>query len=511
MQTTKLRGIVAAITTAGLFGFAPSAMADATDDIVNALMAKGVLTEEEGQLLLKGRQGEKEAAEAKKASEVKASFKDGLVFESGDKSFSAQINGRVHADYRWFDYEEDDVRGTTGIPAKAAVDNSGGSDTFDVRRARIGVKAKFKEYYEAEVVGDFSSTARLDVGYLNIAWWKPVQFRFGQFKMPMNLEEQTSSNNIDFIERSYVNALAPAKEVGAMVHGTPFKGITYALAASNGEGQNGTDTDMRVDDKDVVGRVTANFAEMMDNKDMVLHVGASFSDGDIKSNQTVGVNGRTEGRGATFFRAPTVGESTNGATGVDRSIDRSRAGVEAAVSYGPFKAQTEWMRASYDFNTSATRSYDMDIKNWYAEVLWLVTGENYADFYKNGAWGGIKPKNDFDPSFKSGGRGAWEIGLRYSRFDASDFADEATRLAADTGIPNNTSCTTAGDGMCGFAKADAWTLGVKFLPTANTRLMLNYVKTDFDDEIGGATGGLVLNGKDEDSEDALIMRAQWMF
>ncbi len=63
----------------------------------------------------------------------------------------------------------------------------------------------------------------------------------------------------------------------------------------------------------------------------------------------------------------------------------------------------------------------------------------------------------------------------------------------------------------GFAKAEAWTAGIKFLPTSNTRLMLNYIDTDFSDVIGGATGGIVVNNKREDSEKALIMRAQWMF
>ena len=63
----------------------------------------------------------------------------------------------------------------------------------------------------------------------------------------------------------------------------------------------------------------------------------------------------------------------------------------------------------------------------------------------------------------------------------------------------------------GFAKANAWTAGVKFLPTANTRLMLNYVDTSFKDVIGGATGGVIVNNKRVDDEKALIMRAQWMF
>ena len=156
-------------------------------------------------------------------------------------------------------------------------------------------------------IRDSDSSTTIDVGYLNVAWWKPVQFRMGIFKMPMNLEELTSSNNIDFMERSFVNGLAPGKEIGAMIHGSPFKGTTYALAFSNGNGKT-RETDLREDGKDIIGRVTANFAEIMDNKEMVLHAGASFSQGDqyLGSGATaVGFgSARTEGRGATFMTGP---------------------------------------------------------------------------------------------------------------------------------------------------------------------------------------------------------------
>ena len=487
--------VVTALTSTALLGFGSTVLADSTDDIVNALMAKGVLTEEEGALLLKGRSGEKEAADKKKETAVSAKFKDGLSFESGDGKFKAQINGRVHADYRYFDYNDGD-RNTA--PLAATVTNSIGNvtnvtDTFDIRRARLGFKASWKDYYEAEVVANLGGTTgtNLDVGYLNIAWWKPVQFRFGQFKMPMNLEELTSSNNIDFMERSYVNQLAPAKEIGAMIHGIPFIGTTYALAFSNGQGQNATEGDIREDGKDVIGRVTANFAEILDKKDMVMHAGLSYSQGDLPQG-AVGVAGRTEARGATFFRAPTLNNAPF------QDIDRSRLGVEGAVAFNQFKVQSEWMQANNDFKTN-TRSYDLDTENWYVQALWTITGEAYADAYKGGIFGGLKPKNDFDPATFSGG--LWEVGVRYSEFDASDYDTLGVAIGA-----NNAATKAAG-----FAKAEAWTVGLKFLPTANTRLMLNYIDTDFSDVIGGARGGVIVNNKRVDDEKALIMRAQWMF
>ena len=59
--------LAVAVSGAILFLSSQVALADSTTDIVDALVSKGVLTEEEGALLQKGRTGEKEAAEKKMA------------------------------------------------------------------------------------------------------------------------------------------------------------------------------------------------------------------------------------------------------------------------------------------------------------------------------------------------------------------------------------------------------------------------------------------------------------
>lgn len=507
-MNVKLNKIVmAALAGTFLLGFTGAALADSTDDIVNALISKGVLTEEEGQLLLNARELEKTT----KAKTPAAKQKDGLTFESPDGNFSFTPTGRVHADYRIFDYNDNSNNAApAGTGNSIANTTSAGADTFDIRRARIGFKTKYKEFYEAELNADIStgantsvSTTAWDVAYFNVAWWKQAQFRFGLFKMPMNLEELTSSNNIDFMERSYINALSPTKEIGAMIHGTPFTGTTYALAFSNGNGKN-VDTDIREDGKDVIGRVTANFAEMGDtpNKEAIYHVGVSYSQGD-QPQGTVGVNGRAESRGATFFRAPVL------ANAPFKSIDRTRVGIEGAVAIRNFKVQGEWLQQNNDFETN-TRNYDLDTNAWYAEALWAITGEKYADGYKNGAMGSIKPLKDFDPATFSGG--AWEIGLRFNKFDASDYdtlgvAVQTGGAVTDASFGVNNAATKA----AGFSEAKSYTAGIKFLPNSNMRFMLNYVKTDFDNVIGGATGGIVVNNKRVDDEQAIIMRTQWMF
>lgn len=484
-MNARLRGLVVAALSTGFLGFGMGAYADSTDDIINALIGKGVLTEEEGALLMKGRTGEKEAAEKKKATAISAKFKDGITFESGDGENKMSINGRIQLDYRNFDWDEGNSTGA----------NAADADTYDIRRAYLGAKGTFLKYYDWEVTADFagqSNTSHLDVAYLNAKWWKEAQFQFGQFKMPFSLEERTSSRFIDFQERSFVNnaSLVPGKERGMMIHGTPFTGVNYALAFSNGAGKNTNETDIREDGKDFILHADTNLAEIMGNKDMVIHLGASYTNGDLPA-AAVGSQ-RTEGRGATFFSAAAFnGGLPNNGIGTKNTMERTRTGLEGAFAYGPVKFQAEYAKANFEGETNANVSFDRDIKAAYAEVLWLITGESYADSYKGGKFDRIKPKNNFSPDKGVSGLGAWEIGLRYSDFDASDF--KTTNIAG------------TGQLSAGFTnEADAWTLGLKWIATPNTRFMLNYIDTDFDAPV-------TVNGVTEDGEKAVTFRAQFDF
>ena len=95
MKSIKMRGVVAAVTGALMFGFGLNAMADSTTDIVNTLIAKGVLTEEEGALITKGHDAEvkKNDAAIKKAGKLSVS----------DAIDNATVYGdiRVRHETRW--------------------------------------------------------------------------------------------------------------------------------------------------------------------------------------------------------------------------------------------------------------------------------------------------------------------------------------------------------------------------------------------------------------------------
>ena len=502
--------VLASLTSSFLLGFGANAMADSTFDLVQALIAKGVLTEEEGLLLMKGSEIEKR--ENKKAAFAPV-FKDGLVIESGDGKHSISLGGRIHADYRNFDHGANDknINGNTANE----------SDTFDVRRARIELKGKFYEYYDFQLSGDFAGQtngntgATLDQAWLNIGYYKPIQVKIGQFKVPMSMERKMSSNALDFMERSLHDSLSTYEDRGVMIWGVPKDGLTYAIAAVNGEGnKNRNEGDSRVSKPEFQVNGTVNFAQLMNNKDAVFHLGAGYSTTDISKNNNAAGTGaagssaadntfwisgtnsiRTEGRGVNFLRLPGL----ISANGVSNEISRDRYGVEAAVAYGPVKFNAEYLKNSFSGDLTATQNFNADINAWYVSALWNITGEKFADFYKEGVFTAVKPKNNFDFNNLSGG--AWQIGARYSKFDASDFNNSIFASAAGGGVANNVSKVSTNSNTF---EADAYTVGINFVPTPNTRFMLNYIETRFDTPI-------LIENSPEGKEKAITFRSQFNF
>lgn len=465
------RLILAASVAAVCTGLAAPAQAD-METLLDKLRAKGVLSEEEhqemrsevraerrAQALKEANEAEKEAKKVESApATLSGKFGDGFSFESGDKQHSIGISGRVHADYRSFDVDST---------------NANTADGFDIRRAYLGVHGKLYNDWTFEATTDISGNT-LEYAWLNYKASDALHFRMGAFKMPFSFEELTSSRFIDFQERSLVNAFAPGKDQGFMVHGELVKKtLVYALAVMNGSGKNTDEANAVVDDKDFVARLAANFAPMADLKDTVLHIGGGYTTGTIPGNNALTSGIRTEGRGLTFLTVNAVpGAAANSDT------DRERLGLETVLAWGPVKLQGEWVSASYE-NSSV--GYDRGIDAYYAAVSWLITGEKYADFYTLNGMRAIKPNRQFKKGAE--GMGAWELGVRYSKIDADEL--------------------TAGQ-FTGTKNADALTVGLKWIPVTPVRFYLNYTQTDFDTPIA-------ISGGTTDKEKAITLRTSVFF
>lgn len=472
--------------------------ADTTTNLLDTLHDSGKLTDDEYKTLSNQHEEEtltqradrratalrvaqdieaKEKAKENAKTDVKGKLKDGsLVFESTDKNFSFAPTVRLQLDYRKFG---GDAAGAT-------------ANTFDIRRGFLGLKGKFYGSYEWLIIGDFgggNGASVLDEAYLNVNYWKEAQFRVGQFKMPFSLEEMTSDLFTDFMERSMGNSMVPNKERGIMVHGTPWAGTTYALALSTGQGKNANETVNTVDSNDIIARGTINFAELFSWKDTVVHLGVGYTTG----TEPIGaaVSGRTESRGIIFFTPSTF-------TGAD--LSRTRTGLEGVLAYKNFKIQTEMMSVNYSGVSAANVGYDKKITSNYVDIMWMITGEHYADRYKDGKFDRMKPKKDFDYKTLSGG--GWEVGIRFSQFNADDFA---TGKAGTGVIPTSTASAAF------TTSATSITYGVNWILNPRTRLMLNYVDTKFNSPVIVSQAASTPSVAKTNGEKVIMMRLQYDF
>ena len=165
-------------------------------------------------------------------------------------------------------------------------------------------------------------------------------------------------------------------------------------------------------------------------------------------------------------------------------IDQDTFGFEFAAANGPFKVQAEYATTNIDSNLN-----DQDVDAYYLDAGWLISGESYSKSYKSKSSGGkfdrIKPAQDFNPKTFTGG--ALELMAGVSGFDASDITSSSAGFSIASTDTN---------------EADSWRVGLKFIPDAHTRFMVNYIDTDFDTPI---------NSTNDNGEKAINIRAQYDF
>jgi phosphate-selective porin OprO/OprP len=516
--------LAVAVSGAVLLMAGQVALADSTSDIVDALVGKGILTEEEGKLISKGHE-----TKTKVTPVVKE--KDGaFTLESANGKNNITLTGRMHLDYRQNNLDLYDTTDNDRDSASAA-------DAWSLRRARLGVKGKFAKDFKYEIIGNLPGTATIDVGFVDYAKFPAMQLRMGKFKQPFNLEEQTSSNNIDFMERSYVNQISPGKKIGAMIYGEPVKGFTYAASTYT---MNDTERDQTGDKANFAGRATLNAAELIGDKDAIMHVGlAGFANEynvqPTTSSGTIGSSSeatranvlafRTPGQGLnSIFRAQIGGlaAGANAQSAISNhtaQVKSNAVGLEGALALKNFKLQGEFARSNFEGSyNGAQESIDLDAKMYYGEVMWLATGEKYADAYKAGAFGSIKPKNDFD--LDKNQWGALEFGLRAERYtvdsiDAESAAASSSTMSLGTRLQGTSNCN--GTGMKDATKeenidgckstATTFTAGLKWILNPNAMIKLNYSRTNFGDDFKYYdVAERVLN-----KENLLMMRTQYTF
>jgi phosphate-selective porin OprO/OprP len=188
-------------------------------------------------------------AVAKKIEEelpVKASYgSKGFRLETRDGNWQMNLQWRLQ--FRLTNPSRGDPRQVDDFEANAKT-------TFETRRARMkigghGYKPWLKYYFEVDLQpsrdADDSSTsasARLIDWRIDVAKYKQIGLRVGQWKIDYNRERVDSSGRQEFVERSIVNRIFTIdRQMGISVRGRLFEGtpgdLVYAFGAFSGQGR----------------------------------------------------------------------------------------------------------------------------------------------------------------------------------------------------------------------------------------------------------------------------------
>lgn len=351
-------------------------------------------------------------------ADVDVSADNGLRFRFKEADTTIHLGGRLHLDYAFFD---DDL---TPI-----------DDDFDVRRARPMLEGEFGNDWKVKLEYDF---ARGRDGW-RAAWiaWDGidhVKVRVGNQTVPFGLEEQESSNDIVFNERSLASALAPSYGTGLVVSGNGrLVGKSRFTLAGGVYTEPFGDSDYDRHGSDHLGfSGRATFAPIA-RKRTVVQIGGSFDYQNVSGDDSWSVSRRPESNVAPAL----IG------VGLSDIASTSTFGIEGAAMFGPVLFQAEYLMTSAD-RQSGSLLADADFNGAYAQLSWVVTGERHRYSKGLGTFGGVKPRRDW---------GAVEIAVRWSTLDLTD------------------------SGVSG-GEADDITFGVSWWIRENARLMFNYVNVD---------------------------------
>lgn len=492
---------------------APSYATDDVKNLLDLMLKKGVISQQDYDKFIADNAdaAENKAFKEKRINDdvtktvkyVQKNEKNGAVRENGfgltsaDGNHSINLTGRVHFDARA-------IGSNFADGDSLDKDSATLGDSFEIRRARIGVNGRiFKDIGYEVVTNAVGSNANLiDTAFINYAFNPVAQIRVGRFKQGFSLEELTSSNNIDFMERSYVNQFIPGKQMGAMIYGSPTTGMTYSASVFRNGFSNTTSTG----GSQAAGRVTGNIAEMTGNKDMVMHFGFAGTSGSFDAVPTTSSSGgtgtdfnlvalRSEARGmSNIFRIRQAGQSTttegfSAPSPSGTKVDKRLMGLEYAVAYDALKLQGEMAEVKLDAIDYQGTTLSGKVKASYIQVVYNITGEKWADSYKDGAFGGIKIKNNYG---SGNGSGALQVGLRFSTYDGTNLYD-----------------ATASGKRAGSEKGDTTTLGLTWFLNPNARIMLNYSMTKFDRAFRAVD--LDTTAPLDDSEKVIAIRTQVNF
>ncbi|MCB1154654.1 porin, partial [bacterium] len=281
-------------------------------------------------------------------------------------------------------------------------------DGAEFRAARLFVSGRLYKHVvfkaEYDFAGGDADFKDVYIGLDDIPFLGEI--KVGHFKEPFGLEELTSSRFVTFMERASISEFVPGRNTGvAFQNAVLDKRATYAFGVFREADDFGT-SEMPTS-WNLTGRVTAAPYRSGSN---VIHLGVAYSHKFVRSN---GADIRLRQRPESHLARRFVDTGTFEAENIDL------LGAEAAVVFGPFSAQGEFLQAW--INTGGGLQNIDGFRGGYALVSYFITGESRAYKDKSGAFDRVKPKKNFYATDSEEiGCGAWELAGRFSHLRLND-------------------------------------------------------------------------------------------
>lgn len=456
MNITLSRIITTAVMGCGLFGLQANAFADSTTDLVQALISKGVLTEEEGALLMKGRSTEVEVQKKKES-----------------KSWTSRVNMRGYVQNRVTAMIGDDGDNAAN-PVDLWSDRSVGTDTsinpdknFLIRRARVIIFGDFGDHLSYYIQPDFASSAsgtnniaqlRDAYGDVNIDKARVHRVRVGQSKVPYGFENlQSSSNRLSMDRVDALNsAVRDERDTGAFYYYTPenvqalFKEINdkglkhsgnygmLALGFYNGQGANRSDVN---DNYHVVARATYPWKT---ESGQIYEAGIQGYRGDyapttgrynFNGNSNVSTSANT---GAT--QTPTI------AAADAKGFKDQRVGVSFVMYPQPFGLQAEWnWGTTPGLDLAQNRIEEKHLQGGYVQAMYKI--DNFQFLATNGTlipfikWQYFDGYNKAETNAPKNEVNDWELGVEWQLAPEVEIMAEYHRMKRNNLVTGNRAGT----------------------------------------------------------------------
>ncbi|MEO7156462.1 MAG: porin [Vicinamibacterales bacterium] len=390
------------------------------------------------------------------AGPASAQKKRGLVWDDRPsivfgKNLSVDLKGRALLEWRGF---EPDI----------------GEDLFHLRTLRVGLSGKLTKHVDWEIEREITKEGTLQFGewkdvYAQWTTLDAVRIKGGRFKMPFGMEQNTGISDLDFAYRALGStAIAPGRDRGVMVFGEAGR-LNYEFGVFDDDG----DT------------AESNEPQFIQEGRDLKSVGPSFAGrviGDLL--RALPVPGRLKSANFGFaYTSAAVPEGLNSLRGdavwgdhffsrVYVKGRRQRLGVQFDWTPGPTGIKAEWMQSREQRQEQSNRNEDLSdflSTAWYLSGTWFVTGEDKDN--------NINPRH---PLFR-GGPGAIELAVRYEKLgftSASTTGTAFTNPRADHLVPNSDR---------------ALTLGVNWITSRWTRVIVNAINENFEDATRAPVSG----------------------